>query len=279
MGCASSAPLVEQGKNLVEGVKDTANETISKGEKALQDTGDTIKDGLESMKDSVHIALNTAEESIGSVAQKIGDTFTFATSRTSENIAHEFQDAQEALSSSKDDLLTSASDAATEAVSEAETVVMSETDHAREAFQTAAAPFFETVHSLEEDVNTASKDREEDKHADFSDVLEDLEGDSNKDLLGESVGSANQETVEELHDVEQGHGDKDKDKDKEEPPPTFWEAAADAILMKKVIKGMEMSPQYRKAERIFFTPPEKPDVDSSEKYLRENDLVVENADN
>ncbi|XP_066154879.1 protein DR_1172 isoform X2 [Euwallacea fornicatus] len=276
MGCASSAPLVEQGKNLVESAKDTANESISKGEKALQDTGDTIKDGLESVKDSVHIALNSAEESIGSVAQKIGDTFNFATSRTSENMAHDFQDAKEALSS-KDDLLTSASDAATEAVSEAETVVMSETDHAREAFQTAAAPFFETVHSLEEGGDTALKDPEEDKHAYFSDILEDLEGDSNKDLLGESVGNAKREIVEELNDVEQGHGDKDKDK--EEPPPTFWEAAADAILMKKVIKGMEMSPQYRKAERIFFTPPEKPDVDSSEKSLRENDLVVENADN
>ncbi|KAH1008426.1 hypothetical protein HUJ05_008980 [Dendroctonus ponderosae] len=35
MGCASSAPLVEQGKHLVEGVKDTANDTMAKGEKAL----------------------------------------------------------------------------------------------------------------------------------------------------------------------------------------------------------------------------------------------------
>lgn len=36
MGCASSAPLVEQGKHLVETVKDTANDTVAKGEKALQ---------------------------------------------------------------------------------------------------------------------------------------------------------------------------------------------------------------------------------------------------
>lgn len=35
MGCASSAPLVEQGKHLVEEVKETANDTMAKGEKAL----------------------------------------------------------------------------------------------------------------------------------------------------------------------------------------------------------------------------------------------------
>lgn len=36
MGCASSSPIVESGKNLVEGAKDAVNDTIEKGERALQ---------------------------------------------------------------------------------------------------------------------------------------------------------------------------------------------------------------------------------------------------
>ncbi|KAF7276478.1 hypothetical protein GWI33_010261, partial [Rhynchophorus ferrugineus] len=35
MGCASSAPLIESGKKLVEGVKDTTNDTLNKGENAI----------------------------------------------------------------------------------------------------------------------------------------------------------------------------------------------------------------------------------------------------
>lgn len=36
MGCASSSPIVESGKNLVEDAKDAVTGTFAKGEKALQ---------------------------------------------------------------------------------------------------------------------------------------------------------------------------------------------------------------------------------------------------
>lgn len=35
MGCASSTPLVESGKNLVEAAKDSANDAVNMGEKAF----------------------------------------------------------------------------------------------------------------------------------------------------------------------------------------------------------------------------------------------------
>ncbi|CAH0546424.1 unnamed protein product [Brassicogethes aeneus] len=37
MGCASSSPLIEGGKNLVEAAKDTANDAVAKGGQALHD--------------------------------------------------------------------------------------------------------------------------------------------------------------------------------------------------------------------------------------------------
>lgn len=39
MGCASSSPIVEGGKNLVDDAKDSVAGTIAKGEKALQGKG------------------------------------------------------------------------------------------------------------------------------------------------------------------------------------------------------------------------------------------------
>lgn len=36
MGCASSSPIIESGKNLVEDAKDAVSDTITKGEKAIQ---------------------------------------------------------------------------------------------------------------------------------------------------------------------------------------------------------------------------------------------------
>ena len=35
MGCASSSPLVESGKNFVDTAKDQAGEVVSKGEKTI----------------------------------------------------------------------------------------------------------------------------------------------------------------------------------------------------------------------------------------------------
>ncbi|KAF7276388.1 hypothetical protein GWI33_010373, partial [Rhynchophorus ferrugineus] len=63
------------------------------------------------------------------------------------------------------------------------------------------------------------------------------------------------------------------------PPPTFWEAAADAILLKKTIKGFEQTGQEQ--EKIFFTShPDKPDqTEFNEKWPYENDLIIENTDN
>lgn len=82
-------------------------------------------------------------------------------------------------------------------MSEAETVIVSETEQAREAFQSGAAPFFETVHSLEEEVQTAVEDPETPiKMTTTGEVLEDLEEDG-KDMLGETVEVA-QSKVEEL---------------------------------------------------------------------------------
>lgn len=101
-------------------------------------------------------------------------------------------------------------------MSEAETVIVSETEQAREAFQSGAKPFFETVHSLEEDVSLKlqkSKNLKKQKFKkvqtavdefkttetameDGVEVLEDLEVEG-KDLLGETVQVV-QSKVEEL---------------------------------------------------------------------------------
>ncbi|KAF7272819.1 hypothetical protein GWI33_014426, partial [Rhynchophorus ferrugineus] len=62
-------------------------------------------------------------------------------------------------SSTKDDILASAS----EAVSEAETVLISETEQAKEAFQSGTSPFFETVHSLDDTLDDAINDIEHKK--------------------------------------------------------------------------------------------------------------------
>lgn len=43
--------------------------------KNMTDTTETIKDGVQTV-------LSTAEESVGTVAHKIGETFTFATKST-----------------------------------------------------------------------------------------------------------------------------------------------------------------------------------------------------
>ncbi|KAH1002444.1 hypothetical protein HUJ04_008530 [Dendroctonus ponderosae] len=59
--------------------------------------------------------------------------------------------------------------------------------------------------------------------------------------------------------------------------PTFWEAAADAILMKKTIKGMD--PAEFGQERIFYSYKEKADLDNNGKTIQANDIVVENTDN
>uniref|UniRef100_A0AAR5PZF5 Uncharacterized protein n=2 Tax=Dendroctonus ponderosae TaxID=77166 RepID=A0AAR5PZF5_DENPD len=215
MGCASSAPLVEQGKHLVEGVKDTANDTMAKGEKALHETTDTIKDGIssgiDSMKETVQSVFTTAEESVGSVAHKLGETLSLTTSKTAENLKNA-QEITTDLSAAKGEMLSGTVDAAAEAVSEAETVVMSEAEQAREAFQSGTSPFFETVHSLGDEVdstlaNTAALalDKAEDLEVSMhhtlkqgGELLEDLETDA-KDMLGESVKTMKAH-VEELHE-------------------------------------------------------------------------------
>ncbi|XP_050294443.1 uncharacterized protein LOC126734763 isoform X2 [Anthonomus grandis grandis] len=213
MGCASSAPLVEQGKHLVEGVKDAASDTVNKGEKALHNATDTIKEGVSSgidtVKETVQSAINTAEESVGSVAQKIGETFNFTSSK-----ANELEDTKQTLSSTKDDLVGNVSESAAEVVSEAETVIVSETEHAREAFQSGTSPLFETVHSMDDEMASAlkelevhglddfhekTKDLEESVIQSGTEVLEDLENDT-KDHLGESVKKVEMKVEELMED-------------------------------------------------------------------------------
>lgn len=46
------------------------------------------------------------------------------------------------------------------------------------------------------------------------------------------------------------------------PPPTFWEAAADAILLRKTVKSMDFrDPDH---ERSFFNQPELHDANTEQ---------------
>ncbi|XP_060534481.1 uncharacterized protein LOC132706911 isoform X2 [Cylas formicarius] len=173
MGCASSAPIVESGKNLVETAKETAAETVAKGERVILNAGEAAKESVESVKETVHNAVASAEESLG----KIGDAFSFASNKVQE-------------AADEVDVVGNGA----EAVSEAETVLASEADHVREAFASKTTPFFETVRSVEEDV-AAPKNGEEKYDMLGEDVEDDVARDA-EELLGEDATTKQEECTE-----------------------------------------------------------------------------------
>ncbi|KAF5281641.1 hypothetical protein FQR65_LT14615 [Abscondita terminalis] len=120
MGCASSNPLIESGKHLVESAKESAVEFAHKGENAIHDAGETAKHGITTGATQVKTAVESAIEGVGnhlgSSVNKIGDTFK-----------SKHEEAEEALSNTVDDA-SKASEHMMEVVSEAETVLASEVD-------------------------------------------------------------------------------------------------------------------------------------------------------
>ncbi|XP_049819437.1 uncharacterized protein LOC126264674 [Aethina tumida] len=229
MGCASSTPLVEGGKNLVEAAKETANDAVTKGEQALHDVGETAKDGIETVKETMTSAFTTAESSVGNVVGKIGETFNFTSSQVKEGVNH--------LEASKDEMINNASDATAEAISEAETVLASEADNVKEFVSDTKNSMNETMNSIGKDMNEKVEDLKHDAidlHDKAVESLKIEEIDQTIDHLGDSV-SKMEEKVEEVLKSDSPT----KELAKEELPPTFWEAAADAIILKKSIKCMD----------------------------------------
>nr|CAH7713249.1 unnamed protein product [Callosobruchus chinensis] len=119
---------------------------------------------------------------------KIGDTFNFA-----HNAAKE---AAEDLAAKKDEMVQSVVDTTAEAISDAETVVASETESAKEAFSAKAGPIFETVQSVESDLESRVHEVKED----VAQKLHDLEDDMNEhfDMLGDSVETVKEKMEEVL---------------------------------------------------------------------------------
>uniref|UniRef100_A0A6P7FLM0 Uncharacterized protein LOC114329064 isoform X1 n=2 Tax=Diabrotica virgifera virgifera TaxID=50390 RepID=A0A6P7FLM0_DIAVI len=235
MGCASSSPIMDSGKTFVDGAKETVSDTMSKGGKVLEGlpsikiihVGESAKEGLshgmDTVKETMHNAVNTAEHGVDTVIGKIGETFAFASSTASE--------VKEDLETKKDELVTNASDTATEAVSEAETVLASETESAKDAFTSKMSPAFETMKSVGEDISEKAAEI----HENGIELIDDLE-ESMDDMLGDNVSKL-EKKMEEIMKTSPADSPV-KEVVKEEPPPTFWEAAADAIILQKTIKSM-----------------------------------------
>ncbi|XP_057664634.1 alanine--tRNA ligase-like [Diorhabda carinulata] len=225
MGCASSSPLVENGKNFIEGAKDSVSETLTKGGKVLEDVGETAKEGissgLDTVKETVHTAVTTAENGVENVMGKLGETFNLASSKAT--------DLHEDIESKKHELVANVSDTAAEAISEAETVVVSEAENAKEAFTSKASPVFETVHSIGEEMEHKASEIQEDG----IEFIEDIE----EHVLGDNVHKMETKPEEILKTT--STESPVKELVKEELQPTFWEAAADAILLQRTIKSMD----------------------------------------
>ncbi|XP_071054343.1 group 3 late-embryogenesis abundant protein, mitochondrial-like [Onthophagus taurus] len=142
MGCASSNPLVEGGKNLVTTAKESVNDVVAKGEHTIHEAGDAAKEGMEHVKEAVESAMNTVENSLGNVVGKVSNTFN----STKNNVA-------ETIDATKENI--------TEAVSDAETVVISEKDNAKEMLSTAASKTFKRIDSMTDEFGEAITERKE----------------------------------------------------------------------------------------------------------------------
>ncbi|XP_017773421.1 PREDICTED: uncharacterized protein LOC108560405 [Nicrophorus vespilloides] len=105
MGCASSNPLVEGGKNIVDNVKETKDNAVAVGEKAMQDAGEVVNSGMDHVKHAVESGLNTAQNSIGTFVNSIENTISTTKSsatNAAENIANKTTESlEEAISDAK----------------------------------------------------------------------------------------------------------------------------------------------------------------------------------
>lgn len=156
------------------------------------DVGETAKDGIETVKETMTSAFTTAESSVGNVVGKIGETFNFTSSQVKEGVNH--------LEASKDEMINNASDATAEAISEAETVLASEADNVKEFVSDTKNSMNETMNSIGKDMNEKVEDLKHDAidlHDKAVESLKIEEIDQTIDHLGDSV-SKMEEKVEEV---------------------------------------------------------------------------------
>nr|XP_023012364.1 uncharacterized protein LOC111502502 [Leptinotarsa decemlineata] len=194
----------------------------------------------------MHTAVEATENGVGTVLGKIGDTLNFTSSAA--------KDAAEDLEHKKDELVTNAYDTAAEVVSETETILASETESAKEAFTSQSAPIFETVRSFENEIESKTEKLQDNLVGALDDVESDIE--QHFDALGDNLKAA-EKKVEERLDISLP-GSPEKEPKKEELVPTFWEAAADAILLRRTIKSMD----FRELQSDLRAESEKSEVDS-----------------
>lgn len=154
------------------------------------------------MKESVHIALSSAEDSVGSMVGKIGDTFNFHSNNTKDTIITD-------LETMKDDTLNNLSDGATEAVSEAETVLMSETENMKDGIMASDTAVMDTVESFTNEIENNLNETKENVGESINAVTETIKSD-----VENGLNEVRENVHESLENVDHHLGDSVKEVEK-----------------------------------------------------------------